>query len=62
VTHVQVARMEYKSQREEAEMDMKTIEEPPRDSVNQNQTMFIFQGFEKHAYFGWKIQNCFMAF
>jgi hypothetical protein len=54
--------MEYKSQREEAEMDMKTIEEPPRDSVNQNQTMFIFQGFEKHAYFGWKIQNCFMAF
>jgi hypothetical protein len=26
----QVARMEYTSQREEAEMDMKTIEEPPR--------------------------------
>jgi hypothetical protein len=25
-----VARMEYTSQREEAEMDMKTIEEPPR--------------------------------
>jgi hypothetical protein len=32
--------MEYKSQREEAEMDMKTIEEPPRES-------FLYYTFPK---------------